>query len=105
VTVRGEFMLDRRDGVVDPLSQAAAPLVDPFSLAATELAEPWAGTRRGMYIEGIYRINRSWDTGYRLDRLWAAGSGPYAIDDQTAITVVDGTVDIVSEGHWEQFRP
>ncbi|MHA7984789.1 Type 1 glutamine amidotransferase-like domain-containing protein [Rathayibacter sp. CAU 1779] len=28
--------------------------------------------------------------------------GPaYAIDDQTAITVVDGAVDVVSEGHWE----
>jgi dipeptidase E len=34
---------------------------------------------------------------------WAAGiSGPaYAIDDQTAITVVDGKVDVVSEGHWK----
>ena len=33
---------------------------------------------------------------------WAAGiSGPaYAIDDQTAIKVVDGTVEVVSEGHW-----
>ncbi|WKN47409.1 Type 1 glutamine amidotransferase-like domain-containing protein [Nocardioides sp. Arc9.136] len=33
---------------------------------------------------------------------WAAGiSGPaYAIDDQTAITVVDGTVEVVSEGRW-----
>ena len=33
---------------------------------------------------------------------WAAGiDGPaYAIDDQTAIRVVDGTVDVVSEGHW-----
>ncbi|MEP6938624.1 MAG: hypothetical protein ABI846_02585 [Rudaea sp.] len=78
VTVRSEFMVDRRDGVVDTLSSAAAPPVDPFSLAAPELAEPWAGTRRGMYIEGIYRINRTWDTGYRFDRLWAAGSGPYA---------------------------
>ena len=40
-------------------------------------------------------------------RSWAAEiAGPaYAIDDQTAITVVDGIVDIVSEGHWEQFRP
>ncbi len=40
-------------------------------------------------------------------RSWAAEiAGPaYAIDDQTAIAVVDGTVDIVSEGHWEQFRP
>jgi dipeptidase E len=36
---------------------------------------------------------------------WAAGiSGPaYAIDDDTAFKVVDGTVDIVSEGHWRLF--
>ena len=34
---------------------------------------------------------------------WAAGiSGPaYVIDDDTAIQVVDGTVDVVSEGHWK----
>ena len=34
---------------------------------------------------------------------WAAGiSGPaYAIDDETAIKVVDGTVEVVSEGHWK----
>jgi dipeptidase E len=38
---------------------------------------------------------------------WAAGlSVPaYAIDDQTAIKVVDGTVDVVSEGHWKLFTP
>ena len=37
---------------------------------------------------------------------WAAGiAGPaYAIDDETAIKVVDGTVDVVSEGHWKLFR-
>ena len=29
----------------------------------------------------------------------------YAIDDETAITVVDGTVDVVSEGHWRLFAP
>ena len=36
---------------------------------------------------------------------WAAGiSGPaYAIDDETAIKVVDGTVEVVSEGHWKHF--
>jgi dipeptidase E len=27
----------------------------------------------------------------------------YAIDDQTAIKVVNGTVDVVSEGHWKRF--
>ena len=38
---------------------------------------------------------------------WAAGlSVPaYAIDDQTAIKVVDGTVEVVSEGHWKLFNP
>jgi dipeptidase E len=37
--------------------------------------------------------------------LWAAGLGvpAYAIDEQTAIKVVDGTVDVVSEGHWKRF--
>jgi dipeptidase E len=37
---------------------------------------------------------------------WAASisNTAYAMDDQTAITVVDGEVDFVSEGHWEQLR-
>jgi dipeptidase E len=36
---------------------------------------------------------------------WAAGlpNPAYAIDDQTAIKVIDGTVDVVSEGHWKLF--
>ena len=38
---------------------------------------------------------------------WAAGLGcpAYAIDDQTAIQVVDDTVEIISEGHWKLFTP
>jgi dipeptidase E len=38
---------------------------------------------------------------------WAAGLGgpAYAIDDDTAIQVVDGTVEVVSEGHWKLFTP
>jgi dipeptidase E len=34
---------------------------------------------------------------------WAAGIDPpaYALDDQTAIKVTDGTVEVVSEGHWK----
>jgi len=38
---------------------------------------------------------------------WAAGlSGPaYAIDDETAIKVVDGTVEVVSEGNCQLFSP
>jgi dipeptidase E len=36
---------------------------------------------------------------------WAAGMhGPaYAMDDQTAIKVVDGAVEVVSEGRWRRF--
>jgi dipeptidase E len=29
----------------------------------------------------------------------------YAIDDQTAITVIDGAIEVVSEGHWKLFSP
>ena len=38
---------------------------------------------------------------------WAAGkSAPaYAIDDETALKVIDGTVEVVSEGHWRLFKP
>jgi dipeptidase E len=36
---------------------------------------------------------------------WAAKlpNAGYAIDDETAIKVLDGTVEVVSEGHWRQF--
>jgi dipeptidase E len=38
---------------------------------------------------------------------WAAmvGGPAYAIDDETAIQVVDGGVEVISEGHWKQFTP
>ncbi len=37
---------------------------------------------------------------------WAAeiGGPAYAIDDDTAIQVTDGTVEVVSEGHWKLFN-
>ncbi|MFI5707621.1 Type 1 glutamine amidotransferase-like domain-containing protein [Kribbella sp. NPDC051620] len=36
---------------------------------------------------------------------WAAGIAvpAYAIDDQTAIKVTGGTVEVISEGHWKAF--
>jgi dipeptidase E len=38
---------------------------------------------------------------------WAAGMRvpAYALDDQTALKVVGGTVEVVSEGHWKLFAP
>ena len=39
--------------------------------------------------------------------LWAAdlAAPAYAIDDDTAVKVVDGTVEVVSEGNWKLFAP
>ena len=47
------------------------------------------------------------DTSLANIERWAAGIPvpAYAIDDQTAIQVVDGTVEVVSEGHWRLFTP
>lgn len=38
---------------------------------------------------------------------WAAAMPVpgYAVDDQTAIKVIDGAVEVVSEGHWKLFTP
>ncbi len=38
---------------------------------------------------------------------WAAGMPMpcYAIDDETAIKVVDGAIEVISEGHWKLFNP
>jgi dipeptidase E len=40
----------------------------------------------------------------RVERMAAEVPVPtYAIDDQTAIKVTDGAVEVVSEGHWKLF--
>ena len=67
ITVRGEYFLDDRDG----------DYIDPEDSSITE---QWKGTRRGAYIEGVYRINRRWEAGYRYDQLWANNAGPFASD-------------------------
>jgi dipeptidase E len=38
---------------------------------------------------------------------WAASMpvSAYAIDDETAIKMIDGAVEVVSEGHWKRFAP
>ena len=41
-----------------------------------------------------------------LEKLAATIPMPsYAIDDHTALKVTDGTVEVVSEGHWKLFTP
>src|SRR3954447_14713848 len=42
----------------------------------------------------------------KVARMAAAVPVPtYAIDDETAINVVDGTIEVVSEGRWQLFTP
>jgi hypothetical protein len=65
ITLRGEYLLDDRDGVFrDP--------ADPT------LATAWSGRRRGGYLETVYRHNRTWDVGYRYDRLASDAGNPFA---------------------------
>jgi len=79
VTVRSEYFLDRRDGTY--LTQANPPVLDPNNNPLDPaLFLPWTGDRRGLYLEGVYRLNRTWDLGYRYDKLWAANNGPLASD-------------------------
>jgi hypothetical protein len=65
ITFRSEFLLDDRDGTY------LAP-------EGTSVAMPWIGKRRGGYLEGVYRLSRTWDFGYRYDKLWADDTGPFA---------------------------
>ncbi len=50
-------------------------------------------------------IERSPQNSMPNAEIWAARrtNPTYAIDDQTAIKVVDGKVDVISEGHWKRF--
>jgi dipeptidase E len=42
----------------------------------------------------------------KVERMAAEVPVPtYAIDDETAISVSAGTVDVISEGHWKLFTP
>lgn len=47
-----------------------------------------------------------WNTLANAQRWAAALSGPaYAIDDQTAFKVIDGSVEVISEGQWQLLTP
>jgi hypothetical protein len=72
VTLRSEYFVDRRHGTY------ATPPDGPLDLSNPLPDQPWVGTRRGVYLESVYRLNRTWDVGYRFDKLWAGSGDPYA---------------------------
>lgn len=67
VTLRSEvFLEDRKGWLIDPLQPDDA------------LAQRWNGQRWGAYVQGVYRINRQWETGYRYDYLRSDSGLPLA---------------------------
>ena len=76
VTLRSEYFLDRRRGTYTAPDSTDASI----DLTLPSVSEPWLGNRRGVYLEAVYRLSRTWDLGYRFDKLWAAGNGPFASD-------------------------
>lgn len=62
LSLRSEVFLEDRNG----------------RLAATDADSmlPWNGQRGGFYAQGLYRLNRYWETGYRYDRLWSESGLP-----------------------------
>ena len=55
----------------------------------------------------IPHVDHADDQDMAIAEQWAAKipAPTYAIDDQTAIKVTDGNVEVVSEGHWKLFTP
>jgi hypothetical protein len=71
VTVRSELFFDKRDGFYTSPNDINVDPLDPLS-------QPWVGDRRGAYVEAVYRLSRTWDLGYRFDKLWGSNTGPFA---------------------------
>jgi hypothetical protein len=72
-----------------------------------ETAHRWATER---WESSTSRSSRTWTTKLCRRTPWPTQNGgppacrpAYAIDDETAIKVVDGSVEVVSEGHWKLF--
>ena len=52
------------------------------------------------YPDGVFPEHRG-----HIVPIVEIGGPAYAIDDQTAIRVSDGSVDVISEGLWKRFTP
>ena len=63
----------------------------------------WASSTSRSFRTWITRACRTTPWPTQNDGRPASQGPAYAIDDETAIKVVDGTVEVVSEGHWKLF--
>jgi hypothetical protein len=84
VTLRSELFFDRRDGYYTTPNDIPFNPLDPAS-------QPWTGDRRGAYLEAVWRLNRTWDVGYRYDKLWSSNAGPFASDFDPGRHTIEAT--------------
>jgi dipeptidase E len=102
----------RRETVYVGTSGGAMVATPDFGGATYDDSDPLTGSDRALGLVDFSlfpHLEREDmpDTSLANIEQWAAGlSVPaYAIDDQTAIKVVDGAVEVVSEGHWKLLDP
>ena len=101
----------RPDMVYVGTSGGAMVATPDFGGETYDDSDPLTGSDKALGLVGfsvfphLYREDDIPATPLAEIEAWAAGlSVPaYAIDDQTAIKVVDGAVEVVSEGHWKLF--
>jgi dipeptidase E len=107
-----ELLPTLRSEVVYVGTSGGAMVATPdFGGATYDDSEPLTGSDQGLGLVDfavfphLERADMPDTTVENVER-WAAGLSipAYGIDDQTAIKVVDGTVEVVSEGHWKLFN-
>jgi dipeptidase E len=91
-------------------ASAGSILVTPTFGEKYDGVNPPAGSDRALGLVDITlypHLNAAYEPTATLAHIeqWAAGVAVpvYAIDDQTAVKVVDGVVEVVSEGQWKWF--
>jgi dipeptidase E len=101
--------LDTFDGVYASLSAGSMIMTPDIGEEFAEWRSPTGGDEPlGLVDFSIFphleNPDLPWNTVANAEKWASKLTNPaYAIDDRTAIRVVDGAVDVISEGHWRQF--
>jgi dipeptidase E len=103
-TLRAEFVYVGTSG-------GAMVATPDFGGATYDDSEPLTGSDKALGLVDFsvfphFEREEMPDTTVESIGRWAAGLAvpAYAIDDQTAIKVVDGTVQVITEGRWKLFN-
>jgi dipeptidase E len=102
----------REEHWIPEVEEADALLTPDFGGANYDESDPLTGSDRALGLVDfsvfphLEREDMPDTSLANIDRSAAGISVPaYAIDDDTAIKVIDGVVEVVSEGDWKLFAP